>query len=46
LKKAGISHPAEHFKDNKSRAPRKIKQVDEVPRIEIDDAKQLEIVEQ
>jgi hypothetical protein len=41
LEKAGISNPAEYFKDKKIRATGKVKEVDGVPRIEIDDAKQI-----
>jgi hypothetical protein len=41
LKKAGIDNPAEHFKDKKIRATGTVKEVDKVPRIEIDDAKQI-----
>jgi len=45
LKAAGIDKPAEHFKDKKIRAAGTVKVVDKVPRIEIDDAKQIKIVE-
>ncbi len=41
LAKAGISNPAEHFKDKKIRATGTVKELDKVPRIEIDDAKQI-----
>ena len=41
LKAAGIADPAEHFKDKKIRATGTVKEVDKVPRIEIDDAKQI-----
>jgi hypothetical protein len=41
LKVAGIDNPAEHFKDKKIHATGTVKEVDKVPRIEIDDAKQL-----
>jgi hypothetical protein len=44
LKKAGIDDPAGHFKDKKIRATGKVKVVDKVPRIEIEEAKQIEIV--
>jgi DNA/RNA endonuclease YhcR with UshA esterase domain len=45
LKEAGIDDPAEHFKGKKIRATGTVKEVDKVPRIEIDDAKQIRIVE-
>jgi hypothetical protein len=45
LKKAGIDDPAAHFKDKKIRATGKVKEVDGVPRIEIDDAKQIRLVQ-
>jgi hypothetical protein len=45
LKKAGIDYPAEHFKDKKIRATGTVKEVDKVPRIEIDDAGQIKIVD-
>ncbi len=44
LKEAGIDDPAAHFKDKKIRATGVVKEVDNVPRIEIDDAKQISIV--
>jgi hypothetical protein len=44
LKEAGIDDPAAHFKDKKIRATGKVKEVDKVPRIEIDDAAQITIV--
>jgi hypothetical protein len=44
LKKGGIGNPAAHFKDKKIRATGTVKEVDKVPRIEIDDRKQLEVV--
>jgi hypothetical protein len=46
LKEAGIDDPAAHFKDKKIRATGVVKEVDNVPRIEIDDAKQIEIVKE
>jgi hypothetical protein len=46
LKEAGIDDPAAHFKDKKIRATGEVKLVQDVPRIEIDDAKQLRIVEE
>jgi hypothetical protein len=45
LKKAGIENPAEHFMDKKIRATGTVKEVDKVPRIEIDDAKQIKRIE-
>ncbi|HMC88040.1 MAG TPA: hypothetical protein VKI17_00765 [Gemmataceae bacterium] len=45
LKQAGIDNPAEHFKDKKIRATGTVKEVDKVPRIEIDDAKQIKRLE-
>jgi hypothetical protein len=45
LKEAGIDSPAEHYKDKKIRATGTVKEVDKVPRIEIDDAKQIRIVD-
>jgi hypothetical protein len=43
LKEAGIGDPAEHFKGQKVRATGTVREVDQVPRIEIDDAKQISI---
>jgi hypothetical protein len=43
---AGIDDPAVHFKDRTIRATGTVRTVDEVPRIEIDDPKQMEIVKQ
>ena len=45
LKEAGITDPAAHFKGKKVRATGKVKEVDGVPRIEIDDAKQITLAE-
>jgi hypothetical protein len=45
LKEAGIDSPAEHYKDKKIRATGTVKEVDKIPRIEIDDAKQIIIVD-
>jgi hypothetical protein len=45
LKEAGIGNPAEHFKDKKIRATGTVKEVDKVPRIEVDDARQVKIVD-
>src|SRR5262245_62077095 len=46
LKKSGIADPADHFKGKKVRATGKVKEVDDIPRIEIDDAKQLRVVKE
>ena len=43
LKEAGIADPAEHFKGKTIRATGTVKEVDGVPRIEIDEAKQIAI---
>jgi DNA/RNA endonuclease YhcR with UshA esterase domain len=43
LKKAGIDNPAEHFQGKKIRATGTVKEVDKVPRIEIDDAKHIRL---
>jgi hypothetical protein len=45
LKSAGIDNPAEHFKGKKIQATGTVKEVDKVPRIEIEDAKQIKIIE-
>ena len=45
LKEAGIDDPADHFRDKTIRASGIVKVVDEVPRIEIDEAKQIRQVE-
>ena len=45
LKEAGIANPAEHFKDKKIRAKGTVKEVDKVPRIEIDNAKQIALTD-
>ena len=45
LKAAGIDNPADHFRDRQVRATGTVKEVDKVPRIEIDDAKQIKRVE-
>jgi hypothetical protein len=45
LKKAGIGDPAGHYRGKKVRARGKVKVVDGVPRIEIDDARQIQVVE-
>lgn len=41
LKETGIADPADHFKGKTIRATGTVKEVDGVPRIEIDDAKQI-----
>ena len=41
LNAAGITDPADHFKGKTIRATGTVKEVDGVPRIEIDDAKQI-----
>jgi DNA/RNA endonuclease YhcR with UshA esterase domain len=45
LKAAGVDDPVQHFKDKKIRVTGTVKEVDKVPRIEIDEAKQIRIVE-
>jgi DNA/RNA endonuclease YhcR with UshA esterase domain len=45
LKDAGISDPADHFKGKTITAKGTVKEVDGVPRIEIDEAKQIAVVE-
>jgi hypothetical protein len=45
LKQAGIDNPAEHYRDKKIRANGTVKEVDQVPRIEIDDAQQIRIAD-
>jgi hypothetical protein len=45
LKDAGIDEPAKHFEGKRIRAIGTVKEVDKVPRIEIDEAKQIRIVE-
>ena len=44
LKDASISDPAEHFKGKTITAKGTVKEVDGVPRIEIDEAKQIAVV--
>jgi hypothetical protein len=44
LRSTGIDKPAEHFESKKIRATGKVKEVDDIPRIEIDDAKHIAIV--
>ena len=45
LKDAGIADPAEHFKGKTITATGTVKEVDGVPRVEIDAAKQIAVVE-
>lgn len=45
LKEAGVTDPVGHFQGKLIRAAGTVKVVDEVPRIEIDDAKQIQLVE-
>jgi hypothetical protein len=45
LKEAGIDSPTEHYKDKKIRATGTVKEVDKIPRIEIDEAKQIRLVD-
>ena len=45
LKEAGIAHPAEHFKGKTITAKGTVKEVDGVPRIEIEDARQIAIAD-
>ncbi len=45
LKEAGIPDPADHFKGKTVIAKGIAKEVDGVPRIEIDEAKQLKVVQ-
>jgi hypothetical protein len=43
LKGTGIDDPAAHFKDKRIRVTGTVKEVDNIPRIEIDEAKQIKI---
>src|SRR5262249_43708544 len=45
LKQAGIDNPAEYFRNKKIRASGTVKEVDKIPRIEIDDANQIKRIE-
>ncbi|QJW99163.1 hypothetical protein [Frigoriglobus tundricola] len=45
LKEAGVADPAEHFKGKSIRATGTVKEVDGVPRIEIDKAEQIKVAE-
>jgi hypothetical protein len=45
LKDAGVANPADHFKGKKIRATGTVKEVDDVPRIEIDEAEQIKLVD-
>jgi DNA/RNA endonuclease YhcR with UshA esterase domain len=44
IKEAGITDPADHFRGKTIRATGTVKEVDGVPRIEIDDAKRISVV--
>lgn len=46
LNDAGIADPAEHFRGKTVQAKGEVKEVDGVPRIEIDDAKQISVVKE
>jgi DNA/RNA endonuclease YhcR with UshA esterase domain len=46
LKDAGVVDPANHFMGKKITAKGTVKEVDGVPRIEIDDAKQINVVKE
>jgi DNA/RNA endonuclease YhcR with UshA esterase domain len=46
LKRAGIDAPADHFKGKKIRASGRVKEVDKVPRIEIDKAEQIKLLKE
>ena len=45
LKETGIADPADHFKGKKIRPNGTVKEVDGVPRIEVDEAKKIRVVE-
>ena len=45
LKAAGIADPADHFQAKTIRAKGTVKEVDGVPRVEIDDDRQITVVE-
>jgi DNA/RNA endonuclease YhcR with UshA esterase domain len=45
LKKAGVDDPAAHFKGKTIQATGTVKEVDGIPRIEVDEAKQIKAVE-
>src|ERR1019366_9187128 len=45
LREAGIADPAAHFMDKMIRATGEVKLVQDIPRIEIEDAKQIRIVD-
>jgi DNA/RNA endonuclease YhcR with UshA esterase domain len=46
LKDAGITDPADHFKGKIIRATGKVTEVDGIPRIEIDDSKQIALAKE
>lgn len=45
LRAAGITDPASHYANKTIRATGTVKEVDDVPRIEIDEARQIQIVD-
>jgi DNA/RNA endonuclease YhcR with UshA esterase domain len=45
LKKAGVADPGAHFRGKTLRATGTVKEVQEVPRIEVDEAEQVTVVE-
>jgi DNA/RNA endonuclease YhcR with UshA esterase domain len=45
LRASGIDNPADHFKGKTIQAKGTVSEVDKIPRIEIDDAKQIQIPE-
>jgi hypothetical protein len=45
-KEKGIEDPAEHFRDKTIRATGTVKEVDDIPRIEVDDPEQVKVIEQ
>lgn len=45
LKDAGVTDPADHYKGKTIRATGTVREVDGVPRIEIDKAEQIKVVE-
>jgi hypothetical protein len=45
LKAAGIDQPAKHFQDKRIRATGTVKEIDKVPRIEIDSAAQIRLAD-
>jgi hypothetical protein len=45
LKKAGIDNPAEHYRGKTIRATGTVSEVDKIPRIEVEEAAQLKVVD-